>query len=68
MTQGATHGKGRRANEPFSRGSRAAGVGGFGSRSLLMLVVMLAIEFALFRPIEKRLTAWRPVAATSLRF
>lgn len=29
------------ANEPFSRGSRAAGEGGLGSRSLLMLVVML---------------------------
>jgi NitT/TauT family transport system permease protein len=36
--------------------------------TLMFLVVMLAIEFALFRPIEKRLTAWRPAAATSLRF
>ena len=36
--------------------------------TLMFLVVMLVIEFALFRPIEKRLTIWRPAAATSMRF
>lgn len=41
MTQGATNGEWRMANEPFSRGSRAAGEGGFGIRSLLILVVIL---------------------------
>jgi len=36
--------------------------------TFMFLVVMLAIEFILFRPIEKRLTLWRPAAAASLRF
>ena len=35
---------------------------------LMFLVVMLAIEFIIFKPLEKRLTAWRPVAEASLRF
>lgn len=35
--------------------------------TLMFLVVMLALEFILFRPVEKRLTAWRPAPA-SLRF
>jgi NitT/TauT family transport system permease protein len=36
--------------------------------TFMFLIVMLAIEFILFRPIEKRLTLWRPAAAASLRF
>jgi NitT/TauT family transport system permease protein len=36
--------------------------------TLMFVIVMLAIEFILFRPIEKRLTLWRPAAAASLRF
>ncbi len=36
--------------------------------TLMFLIVMLVIEFAVFRPIEQRLTSWRPAAATSLQF
>ena len=35
---------------------------------LMFVAVMLAIEFVLFRPLEKRLTVWRPAAEASLRF
>ncbi len=35
---------------------------------LMFLAVMLAIEFLIFKPLEKRLTVWRPVAEASLRF
>ncbi len=36
--------------------------------TLMFLVVMAGIEFLIFRPIEKRLTAWRPVAQASMVF
>jgi len=36
--------------------------------TLMFLVVMLAIEFILFRPLERRLTIWRPAPEAALRF
>ncbi len=36
--------------------------------TLMFLFVMMAIEFLVFKPVEKRLTAWRPVAQASVIF